>query len=84
MTHQTKYIGLASAAVASELRASGLSPSLDDLLQRAVKAFNTLTPEQQREHRVAQRKSWVVGEMLLSNPEMTRTVAENIYDQVVF
>lgn len=60
-----------------------LSPDLTDLLQRAVAAFNALTPEQQREHMAAQRKSWVVGELMLSNPEMTREAAAAIYDQVV-
>lgn len=59
-------------------------PDLTALLQRAVAAFNAMTPEQQREHMQAQRKSWVVGEMMLSHPEMDRAQVERIYDQVVF
>lgn len=42
--------------------------------------FDALSPEQKREHRRAQRKSWVVGEMLLEHPEMTREYAEKIYE----
>jgi hypothetical protein len=68
-------IGAASAYGESNLLA---------LLQRSVAAFNALTLEQQREHRAEQRKSWVVGEMLLEHPEMTREHVERIYDEVVF
>lgn len=31
----------------------------------------------------AQRKSWVVGQMMLTYPEMTREKAEAVYDQAV-
>lgn len=62
---------------------AALPDDLDALLQRAVAAFNALTPEQQREHMQAQRKSWVVGNMLLDHPEMDRAHVERIYDQVV-
>lgn len=34
------------------------------------------------EQHAAQRKSWVVGEMMLKHPEMTREEAERIYDEV--
>lgn len=34
---------------------------LDDLLKRAKAAFEALTPEQQAEHREAQRQSWIRG-----------------------
>lgn len=30
----------------------------------------------------AQRKSWVIGEMLIQHPEMTREQAEKIYDEI--
>lgn len=59
-------------------------PELAVLLKQAIDAFNALTPEQKREHMAAQRKSWVVGELMLSNPEMTRDEASAIYDRVVF
>lgn len=33
--------------------------------------------------RAAQRKSWVIGEMMLERPEMSREEAEAIYERVV-
>lgn len=49
---------------------------------RRVAAFEALTPEQQAQHRAEQRRSWVVGELMLSNPDMTRERAEQIVDRV--
>jgi hypothetical protein len=60
------------------------SPDLDRLVKDAVAKFNALSPEQQREHRRAQRKSYVVGEMMLEHPEMTRERAESLYDALNF
>lgn len=57
-------------------------PELDALLRKAVAAFDLMTPEQQREMRKAQRKSWVIGEMLLEHPTMSREEAERLYEQV--
>lgn len=54
------------------------------LVQRAAEAFAKLSPEEQKAHREAQRKSWVVGEMMLEHPEMTREEAARIYDEVSF
>ena len=59
-------------------------PDLAELLKKAKEAFDAMTPEQQREHRRAQRKSWVIGEMLLEHPDWSREDAERIYDQVVY
>lgn len=59
-------------------------PELAELINRSVKAFEALTPEQQQEHRLVQRRSWVIGEMLLSHPNMTREYAERIYDGLEF
>jgi hypothetical protein len=56
---------------------------LDELLKKAIAAFDALTPEQQREHRRAQRRSWVIGEMLLEHPEMSREEAERLVDSVL-
>lgn len=36
-----------------------------------------------KEERAAQRKSWVIGEMMLEHPEMTRDEAAAIYDNVI-
>lgn len=55
---------------------------LDRLVKEACARFDALTPEQKREHRRAQRKSWVIGNMLLDHPETTREYAEKIWDEV--
>jgi hypothetical protein len=59
-------------------------PELEALLKKATENFRAMTPEQQaallREH----RKSWVIGEMMLEHPEMTREQAEALYDKVAF
>jgi hypothetical protein len=57
-------------------------PDLDALIKRAVAEFNSWPREKQIAHRRAQRKSWVVGEMMLEHPEMTREAAEKLYDEV--
>jgi hypothetical protein len=57
-------------------------PELNELLKKAVAAFDALTPEQKRAHRAAQRESWVCGEIMLEHPEMTREEAKAIYDKV--
>lgn len=36
-----------------------------------------------KEDLAAQRKSWVVGEMMLEHPSMTKEEAEAIYNRVV-
>ena len=36
-----------------------------------------------KEDRAAQRKSWVVGEMMLAHPNLTRKEAEAIYKFVI-
>lgn len=56
---------------------------LDRLLCEAQAKFDALSPEQKREHREAQRKSWVIGETMLAHPNMTRSEAEEIYEKVV-
>jgi hypothetical protein len=55
---------------------------LAQLVKDAVARFAALPPEEQRAMRRAQRKSWVVGEMMLAHPEMTREYAERIFDEV--
>lgn len=57
-------------------------PELDRLLKEANAKFDALSPEQQRKHRRAQQKSWVIGETMLAHPEMTRERAEELYDSV--
>ncbi len=52
-------------------------PELDALLAK-LKGY-VMTNEEFR----AQQKSWVIGEMMLENPEMTRDEAEAIYNRVI-
>lgn len=59
-----------------------MTPNLHALVARAQAAFEALTPEQQAAHRAEQRRSWVIGELCLSNPDMTRERAEAIVDRV--
>jgi len=51
-------------------------PELDALLTKTRGYVMTA------EEREAQRESWVVGEMMLSHPKMTREEAKRIYDNV--
>jgi hypothetical protein len=54
-----------------------------DLLKRAVLAFAELSDEEKRAHMAAQRKSWVIAEIMSEHPGMTRSEAERIYHQAV-
>lgn len=53
-------------------------PKLDELIKRAAAVLDAMTPEQRREHWAAQRRSWVIGELMLQHEEMTREEAEAI------
>jgi hypothetical protein len=57
-------------------------PELDRLLRESAIRFAAMSPEQKREQFRAQRRSWVIGEMMLEHPEMTREYVERIYDEV--
>lgn len=57
-------------------------PGLQALIEKAKKFWDSLSDEQKREHLRAQRRSWVIGEMLLEHPEMTRENVEWVVDQV--
>ncbi len=57
------------------------SPELSEALNKALDWFEGLTPEQKRQHLAEQRKSWVIGEMMLEHPNMTRAEAEAIYNK---
>jgi hypothetical protein len=60
-----------------------MRPDLNAALERAVAAYKAMTPEQRRDMHKAQQRSWVIGNMMLDNPEMSREYVENIYDRVV-
>jgi hypothetical protein len=55
---------------------------LDELVRRAKEAFDRLTPEEQAAHRDAQRRSWVYGNVALSNPEVTREMVDRVIDEM--
>lgn len=52
-----------------------VNPELDALLERA--RGHVMTPAE----RESQRKSWVIGELMLDDETMTREEAERLYDQ---
>ena len=56
-----------------------IRPDLLYLIQRAKAALDAMSPKEQRAHREAQRKSLVIGELLLEHPDMTREQAEELY-----
>ena len=55
---------------------------LERLVREACARFAALTPEQQKAHRAAQQRSFVIGNMLLSRPDMSREQVEAIYDSL--
>lgn len=58
------------------------TPELMELIKWAQEKFDALSPEEQRAHREAQRKSWAIGEMMLEHPDLTREQAEELYKRV--
>ena len=54
---------------------------LEAAVKKAVAAFHKLSHTEQAAVREAQRKLWVVGELLLQHPEMSYEEASTIYDQ---
>ena len=58
-------------------------PDLDRLLAASAERCRMMPPDELRAMLDAQRKSWVIGEMMIERPEMTREKAEEIYNQVV-
>jgi hypothetical protein len=53
-----------------------MDPELVDLLEKAKN--HVMTPEE----RAAQQRSWVIGNVMLGNPDMKREDAERIYDRI--
>lgn len=58
-------------------------PYLDALIKRSIAEFEALPPEQKRAGLHAQCKSWVIGELMLSHPDMTREQAEARYEHAI-
>lgn len=57
------------------MRASGIEFGLETLI--ALARTHYMTPEEEE----MQRKSWVVQEILSSNPQMRKNRAEALYDE---
>ena len=55
---------------------------IEKLCKDSVTRFCGMSPEAQKKMREAQRKSWVIGEMMLEHPEMSRAEAEQLWDRV--
>jgi hypothetical protein len=53
---------------------------LKALLVAAAARFAALSPAEQRDHLAAQRRSWVVGEMMIEHPAMSVDEAGRLYD----
>lgn len=54
---------------------------LDRLLRESAEAVKRMTLEQRQSMHEAQCKSWVIGELMLAHPEMSREEAERIYER---
>jgi len=55
-------------------------PELDFLIQKAIKAYKTLSPEAKKEQNKQQRISWVYENLSLSNPDITREMIEELVE----
>lgn len=54
---------------------------LQELLKKAVAAYEALPPIEKARHKYDQRRSWIRGEMGLEYPEMTMDEIERRIDQ---
>lgn len=54
---------------------------LSALIRESIDVFSALPQKQKAEIRRAQRRSWVIGELMLVNPEMSRERAERLVDE---
>lgn len=57
-------------------------PGLQTLLDKAKIWWDQASENERTEMLRAQRRSWVVGEMLLAHPEMTRAEVEKLVDSI--
>ncbi len=55
--------------------------TLDRLVKASVAAFEAMPREAQEKLLLAQQRSWVVGEMLIEHPGMTREEAEKLVEE---
>jgi hypothetical protein len=55
---------------------------LQEMADRAMAAYNQLSPELKARMWEDQRRSFVIGELMLEHPEMTRQQALDLYNRV--
>ena len=73
-----------AAAFKKSQNQKGTAMTTEDLMalvRKAQERFDALSDEQKREHRSTQRRSWVIGELMLQNPSMTKEEAAECYDK---
>jgi hypothetical protein len=55
---------------------------IEKLCKEAATRFRGMSPEAQKKMRDAQRKSWVIGEIMIEHPDMTRAQAERLWNRL--
>ena len=56
-----------------------MDEELKELLQRAKARYDSMTPDEKAYETLLQRRSWVVGEMMLEHADMTQEAAHALY-----
>ncbi len=59
-----------------------MTQTLEEMVKEAVARFEALPPHKKREHIQAQRRSWVIGEMMLEHPALLREHIERLCDRI--
>lgn len=65
-----------------QIKPSPERTELTDLLRKSKEWLDNATVEQKAAMKRAQRKSWIIGEMMLEHPDMTRERAEELYESL--
>lgn len=65
-----------------QIKPSPERTELTDLLRKSKEWLDNATVEQKVAMKRAQRKSWIIGEMMLEHPDMTRERAEELYESL--
>lgn len=59
-------------------------PSISELAIDAAASYRRLPAEKRKAMNLAQRKSWVVGDLMIRNPHMSREAAEALFEKIIF
>lgn len=60
-----------------------MTETFQELVDKAMAAWNLLPDDEKRRQAKAQRRSWAIGEFMLEHPEVSREDAENFIDQII-